>query len=248
MKTKLNGWQRLWVVLSALSFAVVSIVSVNLWPNSQEIEKDFFNEVYRLIDKNIDPQIRLLSLDRDTSTARVEMPDGRVANFRFSKGASEIEIIKFVTEWWDVFADKMEKIKIPKEEPGLWEEYVDNGEKNKLVPIETGIRRFNLAKKELKSDLLSEANRRGLFQSPKNMKEELLLAEDWLGLAKLAIEEHGQENDFSDVKRTYEMEEKRVNKERRELVLGALLFWLIPIGVLYLLGMSVGWVFKGFKS
>ena len=51
MPLKLNGWQRLWVVLSILYLIVVISVDFMIWPKTTYIEKSRLNEVYELIHK-----------------------------------------------------------------------------------------------------------------------------------------------------------------------------------------------------
>jgi len=37
------------------------------------------------------------------------------------------------------------------------------------------------------------------------------------------------------------------SQEQLEVVLDSLLVWVLPVGALYILGLSVGWIIRGFK-
>lgn len=52
MKIKFNGWQRLWVVLSAMYLPIVIVFTSISWPTEKQIENSW---VYSLIDSTKDP-------------------------------------------------------------------------------------------------------------------------------------------------------------------------------------------------
>ena len=159
MALKINGWQRLWIVLSVLYLFPVIAVAVSIWPKSTHIEKRFLNKTFELIYE---------------------------------------------------FEGKNKKDKI--------------------------------------SNIVEEANRRGLFNNPKDEKEELMAAENWVALAELAIVKHKGKIKFSEVRNTYEMELKKVTAKRKRIVLFSPLIWFLPVVVLYILGLSVRWIIRGFKQ
>lgn len=159
MALKINGWQRLWIVLSILYLFAVIVVAAMVWPQSTQIEKRFLNETYGLIDES----------------------EGKNEKYKFT-------------------------------------------------------------------DFVEEANQRGLFNSPKDEKEELRAAENWLALAERAISKHKGKINFSEVRNAYKMDLREVNAERKQVVLFSLLFWFLPVVTLYTLGLSVRWIIRGFKQ
>ncbi len=141
MKVKLNGWQRLWVVLSAIYLAIVIVFTWSSWPTRRQVENSW---VYDLINVIKDPKDYAYEI-RD---AYKDIPDGEL------------------------------------------------------------IQRIN-AKYSEKPDYKEILN-------TTNLK--------------------------------YQMEIESLWKDRFKTLGIALLAWLIPIGLIYLLGVATGWIYKGFKG
>jgi hypothetical protein len=141
MKMKLNGWQRLWVVLSALYLAIVIVFTWSSWPTRRQIDNSW---VYDLINATKDPKDYAYEI-RD---AYKDIPDGELIqriNAKYSEKSEYKEILKTT-----------------------------------------------------------------------NLK--------------------------------YQMEIESLGKDRFKTGGIALLAWLIPIGLIYLLGVAAGWIYKGFKG
>lgn len=98
------------------------------------------------------------------------------------------------------------------------------------------------------SGIVEEANHRGLFSNPKDETEKMMAAENWVALAERAISKHNEKINFSKVRNTYEIGLREVNSERKEIVLFSIIFWLLPVVALYILGLSIGWITRGFKQ
>jgi hypothetical protein len=74
----LNGWWRLWIVISVLWLAVVAGFGVASWP-----EQDFASHRVEYINQLPETQRDLLVSDgSSTSETEVEMPNGQVLRFR----------------------------------------------------------------------------------------------------------------------------------------------------------------------
>jgi hypothetical protein len=141
MKIKLNGWQRLWVVLSIIYFVIVAGFSFALWPAESNIENSW---AYSLIDKTKDPN-------------------------------------DYAYQIRDAYKDISDK---------------------------ELIRRINAK-----------------YSSNQNYKEIL-----------------------NTINLKYQSELQSLWKEQFKAIAIALMAWLLPIAIVYLLGLSFGWIYKGFKN
>jgi hypothetical protein len=141
MKIKLNGWQRLWVVLSIIYFVIVVGFSFASWPTESNIENSW---VYSLIDKTKDPN-------------------------------------DYAYQIRDAYQDISDK---------------------------ELIRRINAK-----------------YSSNQNYKEIL-----------------------NTINLKYQSELQSLWKEQFKTIAIALMAWLLPIAIVYLLGLSFGWIYKGFKN
>ena len=141
MKIKLNGWQRLWVVLSIIYFVIVVGFTFLLWSTESEIENSW---VYSLIDKTKDPNDHSYEI-RDAY-----------------KDISDKELI----------------------------------------------RRINAK-----------------YSSNKDYKEIL-----------------------NTINLKYQSEVQSLWKKQFRAIAIALMAWLLPIAIVYLLGLCFGWIYKGFKN
>ena len=54
--------------------------------------------------------------------------------------------------------------------------------------------------------------------------------------------------DFSPIEQRYQQDLQNLTRDQRKTVLTALGFWGIPVGVVYVLGQSVGWIIAGFRK
>lgn len=64
-------------------------------------------------------------------------------------------------------------------------------------------------------------------------------------------ENRGKEHIRDDLKKLGEQYTKRIanlNKERIENIVFGFLFWIIPVITVYILGLAVRWIYRGFKS
>lgn len=138
---KLNGWQRLWVVLSITYFAIVVAFTFSLWPNESKIENCW---VYSLIDETKDPN-------------------------------------DYTYQIRDAYKDISDK---------------------------ELIRRINAK-----------------YSSNQDYKEIL-----------------------NSINLKYQSELQSLWKEQIKTIAIALMAWLLPIATVYLLGLSIGWIYKGFKN
>lgn len=141
MKNKLNGWQRLWVVLSAIYLAIVIVFTWSSWPTKRQIENSW---VYSLITATKDPK----DYAYEIREAYKDIPDG--------------ELIKRINA-----------------------KYSEKPEYKEIL-------------------------------NTTNLK--------------------------------YQMEIQSLGKNRFKTFGIALLAWLFPIGILYLVGVAIGWIYKGFKG
>lgn len=160
MRFKTNGWQRLWIVTSVLYLCVtipITFAKID-WPETTNIEKEFVNATYLLIDE----------------------ADG----------------------------------------------------------------------KEIKIDitlLVEEFIRRGLLANPETEVDTMMAEKDWVGLAERAILKNKNKINFSEIRNTYDSDLEKITSERKEIVLFCVVIWFVPIVVLYLLGLSIRWIVRGFK-
>ena len=90
------------------------------------------------------------------------------------------------------------------------------------------------------TDLIGEANRRGLFDEDKNAK--LYREQNWNGLADALISTHKERVDFSFIDALYK------HSIRKEWIYMCIIFWLAPVGLVYGIGWGVGWIIKGFRK
>jgi hypothetical protein len=141
MKLKLNGWQRLWVVLGIIYFAVVVAFTFSVWPSESKIENSW---VYSLIEKTKDPNDYTYQI-RDAY-----------------KDISDKELIRRINAKYSLNQDY----------------------------------------KEIVSSI--------------NLK--------------------------------YQGELQSLRKEQIKTTAMALIIWLLPVAIVYLLGLSIAWIYKGFKN
>lgn len=141
MKAKLNGWQRIWVVLSVIYFVIVVVFTYTVWPTESKIDNSW---VYSLIDKTKDPNDYTYQI-RDAY-----------------KDISDKELIKRINAKYSTNQDYKE--------------------------------------------ILNEINLK------------------------------------------YQGELQSLWKNQFRTTGIALVAWLLPIAIVYLLGLSVGWIYKGFKN
>lgn len=159
MMPRINGWQRLWIVLSILYFFIVIFLAFLIWPETTTVEKHFYNETNRLINE--------------------------------AKG-------------------KNEKIEI--------------------------------------SELIEEALRRKLLDTPKNEAEIMMANKNWLALAERNILEHQGQIDFTEVRSSYEEGLRKQTEHRKQIILASSLSWILPIVVFYIFGLTICWVIRGFQK
>ena len=98
------------------------------------------------------------------------------------------------------------------------------------------------------TDIVEEANRRGLFSNPKDEKEQMMAGENWVALAERAISKYNDKINFANIRNTYDFGLRKVNSERKEIVLFSVIFCFLPVVALYLLGLSIRWIIRGFKQ
>lgn len=73
----------------------------------------------------------------------------------------------------------------------------------------------------------------------------------WAELAELAIaksRERGNRIDFSVVKRKHQRSAQDVQAEQKKLVIRGAFSWFAVIAAIYVLGLSVEWIIRGFRS
>ena len=141
MKIELNGWQRLWVVLSAIYLGIVILFTWTSWPNKMQIESSW---VYFMIDATKEP---------------------------------------------DDYAYQ------------ICEAYKD-------IPDRELIQRINAK-----------------YGEKPEYKEKL-----------------------KQINLRYQKEIQSLGKNRYKTMGIAFIAWVIPIGIIYLMGLVIGWIYKGFKE
>lgn len=99
-------------------------------------------------------------------------------------------------------------------------------------------------------DIVEEFNRQGVFENGAWSREEanLMAHENWAKLADLLIARHKGDIDFTEIESQYKRDLRKVSDERKRIVLFSLLFWVASVVGVYLFGLSIRWIIRGFKE
>jgi ribosome-binding ATPase YchF (GTP1/OBG family) len=99
-------------------------------------------------------------------------------------------------------------------------------------------------------DIVEEFNRRGVSEKSTWSREEakLMANENWTELADLLIARHKDNMDFYEIESQYKRDLRKVGDARKRVVLFSFLFWVAPVVGVYLFGLSIRWVIRGFKE
>ncbi len=83
------------------------------------------------------------------------------------------------------------------------------------------------------------------FNFPKKESEESikLMSEVQYHLAK-----GKKDTDIPDIEEQYKIYLREYHKERRNVIFLFLLYWLAPVGLVYVSGRCVGWIIRGFRK
>ncbi len=87
------------------------------------------------------------------------------------------------------------------------------------------------------------------FNFPKESKERIERVRDvsYL-LAEGKSEKEKEELGFSDIEGNYKQQISEYHKARRNAIFLFLLYWLVPVGLVYGSGRCVGWIIRGFRK
>ena len=105
------------------------------------------------------------------------------------------------------------------------------------------------------TDIIEDILREGALPDPNEKynefttrEEELMLERNWHDLADLRIarsKTRSKEIDFSEIERRYKNKIHKYHKHRRNEIFEFLLYWLLPVGLVYSLG---DWIIGGFRK
>ena len=135
--------------------------------------------------------------------------------------------------------------------------YTEHIEKKRLNKIDVLISEHFDGKKPERNytDIIEDILREGALPDPNEKynefttrEEELMLERNWHDLADLRIarsKERSKEIDFSEIERRYKNKIHKYHKHRRNEIFEFLLYWLLPVGLVYSLG---SWIIGGFRK
>lgn len=109
MKIKLNGWQRLWVLLCILYFILVVGVTISTFPNPSDVANE------EIFEKQLSQKSRsMLAMPDAKGTIwddqvgfDVKMPNGYI--LRFKKGQKENEVQNAAHEYYELLEHQANK-------------------------------------------------------------------------------------------------------------------------------------------
>jgi hypothetical protein len=135
--------------------------------------------------------------------------------------------------------------------------YTEHIEKKRLNKIDVLISEHFDGKKPERNytDIIEDMLREGALPDPNEKynkfttrEEELMLERNWHDLADLRIarsKTRDKEIDFSEIERRYKNKIHEYQEHRRHEIFEFLLYWLVPIGLIYGLG---DWIIGGFRK
>lgn len=171
--TRLNGWQRLWVLLSMIYGLAVFIFSLLLFPDSNTYDQ---RRVYAYIE----------------SASKYN----NVYNTLIKAGFSPKEIEEHIAK-----GNKLEESKISDES----------------------------------------------LESPQDIRNKYYSDLSDAQLINKIREKYYKKIDFNKIESEYQKDLNALKNEKFQFIGLAMLAWVIPIGAIYLLGMSIKWVIQGFQ-
>lgn len=171
MKIKLNGWQRIGVVLNAIYLIIIIIIAWYEWPTQKQIESSW---VYSALD----------AIRKPESPYAYKLRESRF------KDISDRELIELINSRF------LEHLKTSK--PGTAAFLIAQLEGELVTPGETIAQQCE--------EKLKEVNLR------------------------------------------YQKEIESLGIDRLKIVGIFIMWWIIPSGIVYLLGFSIGWIYRGFKE
>ena len=131
--------------------------------------------------------------------------------------------------------------------------YTEYIEKKRLNKIDVLISEHFDGKKPERNytDIIEDILREGVLPDPNEKdnefmtgKKELMLERNWHDLADLRIA-RSKEIDFSEIERRYKNKIHEYHEHRRNEIFEFLLYWLVPVGLVYGLG---SWIIGGFRK
>lgn len=240
MKIKLNGWQRIGVVLNAIYLIIIIIIAWGSWPTQKRIESSW---VYSALNAIVKP-----------GTYAYELREGRF------KDISDGELIKRINLEYN--ANKVKEIM-----PTIQE--VINHPAFKTLPDEEKRRVFSMLSPEYNSLPPEEQDKvikhysefQQTSQIPLSTQEQpepkpLKLVIDHFIIAQIEGElitlgeklaQQCQEK-LKEVNLRYQQEIESLGIDRLRIIGISLMAWIIPSGIVYLLCLAIGWIYRGFKE
>jgi hypothetical protein len=220
---KLSGWHRLWILVSALYFLMVLSVAIFIF----NTEKDKFVEDIHL--KYIEAvyqhklKININNLISKIKTYLMQNHDIEnliVNQFRLSlKTQSESIYLTIQCKNNYHFGDDKDSITL--KYPKSTKVYDICNSLGKF--LFESIKRPDFIK--MRYDYYNDMTDSRIIQKSK--------------------EKYGNEIDFNNIEKNIE---QNIKNFRNKTIVIAFLVWIVPVLILYLLGVSIGWVIKGFKK
>ncbi len=266
MKIKLNGWQRIGVVLNAIYLIIIIIIAWYEWPTQKQIESSWVYSALNAIRKPESPSayelmegrfkdisdrelIKRINLEYNAKKVREIMPN------IFDK----IEAESKPRDVFDVAEAEM-AVEVARKAGYSDNEIADSLAKENNFDIQ-GARKAGYSDNEI-INYLSRKNMKQIIDPfdtdpflKAQLKGELVtpgekLAQQSINLPKgfiLDDELQCQEN-LEKVNLRYQKEIEALGINRLKIVGIAFMAWIIPSGIVYLLGFSIGWIYRGFKE
>lgn len=225
---KLTGWQRLWILLSVILLLLVALFTFEFM--RIEFRPKEFQLEYRRLSATMD-------LIQEEAWHKVKVADGTII-VNVPKGISKEDLEQLNAQY-----------KYNQAQAAEFEEWV----KRQSVPepaeaIPPPLRELP-PEKPLDFAVLIREPTDLLAQVPKSLRAPKV---DDPAAVKARVqrkhEEYGKWIDFSEIESRYKNNLRQLRWEKAKIGMYGVLAWLTSIGLLYLLGAAIGWVFKGFKS
>lgn len=245
MRIKLNGWQRVGVVLNVI-YLIIIIIAWNMWPTQKQIESSW---VYSALD----------AIRKPESPSAYELMEGRFKDISDRELIKRINLeynAKKVREIMPNIFDKIEAESKPRD-------VFDEAEAEMAVEV---ARKAGYSDNEIADSLAKENNfdiqgaRKAGYSdneiinyfSRKNMKQvtdPFLISqlEGELITPGEKLARQCQEK-LEKVNLRYQKEIETLGINRLKIVGIAFMAWIIPSGIVYLLGFSIGCICRGFKE
>lgn len=192
---KLNGWHRLWILLSTVYFVLVTSYVILKFPKAENISHQ--SEFYKKLSKKSAGMIDPATLDDALALGGKIVQEADLQKTQRAGGKKNINI-------------------------GLPEGFILDKPQR---PI----------KKDIFDEIQPDIDFHPTIEMPNGHSikfKEKLSEED----KRIASQEY------------WRVVEQKATGKRLHLLLYAFLFWLVPCMVLYALGWSINWVYKGFKQ